>query len=100
VVTGDPSDAAFVNCWFIEIDRGTEHPKRLLAKCARYEAYRHTGTEQAESGSFPLVLWVMSDQSQVELLVTAIQRDRGLDESLFRVTTAEQFAQLIAGGVA
>lgn len=100
VVIGDPSDAAFVNCWFIEIDRGSEHPKRLLAKCARYEAYRRTGLEQADSGSFPLVVWVMQAQAYAERLITAIQRDPALDYRLFQVTTAEHVAQLIAGGVA
>jgi hypothetical protein len=100
VVTGDPSDAAFVNCWFVEIDRGSENPKRLLAKCARYEAYRHSGIEQADSGSFPLVVWVMSSLEQAERLTAAIQRDQGLDNRLFRVTTAGHVAQLIAGGVA
>jgi Replication-relaxation len=99
-VTGDPSDAAFVDCWFIEIDRGSEHPKRLLAKCARYEAYRHSGIEQADSGSFPLVVWVMQTPAHAERLITAIQQDQGLDDRLFRVTTAEHIAQLIAGGVA
>lgn len=100
VVTGDPSDASFVDCWFVEIDRGTEHTKRLLAKCARYEAYRHTGTEQAASGSFPLVVWVMPSLEHAERLTTAIQRDRNLDARLFRVTTTTEFAQLIAGGAA
>jgi hypothetical protein len=98
VVSGDPIDAAFVNCWFVEIDRGSEHLKRLLAKCARYEAYRQTGIEQAEHGSFPLVVWVMSTPDQADRLIGAIQRDHGLDDRLFRVITAEHLAQLIAGG--
>lgn len=84
--------------WFVEIDRGTENPKRLLAKCAKYGDYRRSGAEQAEHGSFPLVVWVMRDQAQADRLATATQRDRELDARLFRVTTPEQFASLIAGG--
>lgn len=99
VVTGDPTDPAFVNCWFVEVDRGTEHPARLLLKCTRYEAYRFTGAEQTGSGGgFPLVAWVMSDARQADRLSTAIERDRTLDTRLYRVTTAEQFVSLIRGG--
>jgi len=100
VVTGDPADPDFVNCWFVEIDRGTENPARLLAKCARYESYRRTGAEQGDGNSFPLVVWVMSDQHQAERLRQVIERDRALDQRLYRVTTAEQFVALIRGGVA
>ncbi len=98
VETGDPADPAFLNCWFVEIDRGSEHLKRLLAKCGRYEAYRRSGSEQAGSGSFPLVVWVMQGQLQAERLVTAIQRDHRLDARLYRVTWAEHVVQLIAEG--
>jgi len=100
VVTGDPADPDFVNCWFAEIDRGTENPARLLAKCARYEAYRRTGAEQGDGNSFPLVVWVMSDQHQAERLHQLIERDTALDQRLYRVTTADQFAALIREGVA
>lgn len=98
--TGDPADATFINCWFCEIDRGTEHPKRLLAKCHRYAAYRQTGHEQAEAGGFPLVVWVMHNPERAERLQAAIQHETKLDAALYRVTTAEQFIDLIREGVA
>jgi hypothetical protein len=100
VVTGDPVDPAFVNCWFVEVDRGTENPARLLAKCGRYEAYRRTGMEQADGDSFPLVVWVMADDGQAERLGEAIRRDSGLDDRLYRVTTAALFTGLVRGGAA
>jgi hypothetical protein len=100
VVNGDPTDHEFVNSWFIEIDRGTENPARLLAKCARYQDYRQTGIEQANGGSFPLVVWVMSDEQHAERLRIAIDRDHSLDSGLYRVTTAEQFVRLICRGAA
>lgn len=86
--------------WFVELDRGTEHPKRLLAKCAKYQDYRRSGSEQTEHGSFPLVVWIMPGPAQADRLRTAIRADRDLDERLFRVTTAAQFADLVAGGAA
>lgn len=97
-VTGDPADPDFVNQWFIEVDRGTEHPKRLLKKCSRYEDYRRTGTEQANSGSFPLVVWVMRDNQQAERFRAAIHADKGLDDRLYRVTTPDGFYDVIRGG--
>jgi Replication-relaxation len=100
VETGDPADAAFVNCWFVEVDRGTENPARLLAKCERYESYRRTGREQAEAGGFPLVVWVMRDPQHAERLVTAIQGDSRLDDQLYRVTTAEQLTSAVRGSMA
>jgi hypothetical protein len=95
VVTGA---GEFEDHWFVEIDRGTENPSRLLAKCHRYETYRHTGAEQADGGSFPLVVWVMSDQAQADRLTRAIDSDASLNRRLYRVTTAEGFADLIRGG--
>jgi hypothetical protein len=100
VETGDPADSAFVNCWFIEIDRGTENPARLLAKCGRYEAYRGTGREQVETGGFPLVVWVMREPQQAERLMAAIHQNSGLDDRLYRVTTMEQLVYVIHGGPA
>lgn len=100
VMTGDPADSAFVNCWFVEVDRGTENPARLLAKCERYEAYRATGAEQADGDSFPIIVWAMSDERQVERLADAIARAAYLDHRLFRVTTAEGLLGVIRGGVA
>lgn len=95
VVTGA---GEFEDHWFIEIDRDTEHPKRLLAKCQRYEDYRRSGIEQATGGSFPLVVWVMRGSAQAERLRQTIASDGNLDRCLFRVTTADAFGSLIREG--
>jgi Replication-relaxation len=100
VETGDPTDPAFVNCWFVEVDRGTESLARLLAKCQRYETYRRTGSEQAATGGFPLVAWVMREPRHAERLAAAIHRNADLDDQLFRVTTADQFIGAIREGAA
>lgn len=84
--------------WFVEVDRGSEHPQRLLAKCRKYQDYRRTGGEQAERGSFPLAVWIMHGRAQADRLATAIDDDRDLDGRLFRVTTPEHFAALVAKG--
>lgn len=99
VVTGDPADAGFINCWFVEVDRGTENPARLLDKCQSYEAYRRTGAEQQAAGSFPMVVWGMSDEAQAERLRVAIAEHPHLGGELYRVTTLDGLVELIAGGV-
>jgi hypothetical protein len=100
VETADPADAAFINCYFVEVDRGTENPARLLAKCHRYETYRHTGREQAQAGGFPLVAWVMPDHARAERLQQGVRRDADLDNKLYRVTVMEYFVNIIRGGTA
>lgn len=95
VVTGA---GEYEDHWFVEVDRGSEHPQRLLAKCRKYQDYRRTGSEQAEHGSFPLVVWIMHGRAQADRLATAIDDDRDLDERLFRVTTPAHFAALVAKG--
>jgi Replication-relaxation len=100
VVTGDPTDPAYVNTWFVEIDRGTENPARLLAKCAHYETYAATGIEQRGGASFPLVVWVMPDETHARKLHEALRSARHESEDLFRVTTPEGFIDLIARGAA
>jgi hypothetical protein len=100
VVTGDPADRAYVNRWFVEVDRGTEQLPRLHEKCKRYEAARRVGAGQAADEGFPLVVWVMRDQASAERLAGAISRDAQLDNQLYRVTTGEHFVGLICGGAA
>src|SRR6266540_3115202 len=47
----------FEDCWFLEIDRGTESAAAIGRKCRAYDAYWRTGREQEEHGTFPLVVW-------------------------------------------
>ena len=86
--------------WFIEIDRGTESIPTLIRKCAQYETYRRTGREQQTTGVFPLVVWQLPNQARIDKLRAAIHAARRLDPALYRLTTPEEFVDLIAGGAA
>lgn len=86
--------------WFVELDRATESLPTLVRKCAQYERYRRTGREQAETGIFPLVVWVVPDDDRVTKLQAALNAARRLDTTLFRITTPERFAELVCGGTA
>ncbi|MFJ4220716.1 replication-relaxation family protein [Curtobacterium luteum] len=76
--------------WFLEVDLGTESLPTLLRQCAQYEAYRNTGTEQAEHGSFPVVWWILTDDHRAERLTSAIRRAPRLTPALYRVTTFDR----------
>jgi hypothetical protein len=82
--------------WYIELDRSTEHVPKILAKCRTYAAYSATGIEQNERGIFPKVLWVVPDEHRAASLRRAIEQDRELPISLFHVTTADEFPDLMA----
>jgi Replication-relaxation len=84
--------------WFCELDRDTSHLPALLTKCRRYEAYRRSGREQAEHGSFPMVCWIVPNERRAEQLRTAIDRDRHLTKGLYVVTTTEQSITALSGG--
>lgn len=88
----------FEDCWFVEIDRGTESPLALRRKCRAYEAYWRSGREQEAHGAFPLVVWAASDERRAQQLQQVIGGTRGLKRDLFRVTTAPKVVELLAGG--
>lgn len=81
---GTDQDGAFEDVWFIEVDLGTESLPTLLRKCAQYEAYRRSGVEQAEHGSFPLVLWLFTTQTRADELATRVRRTPSLTPALHR----------------
>jgi hypothetical protein len=90
----------FEDCWFLEIDRGTESAAAIGRKCRAYHAYWQTGREQEQHGTFPLVLWVAPNETRRQRIERLITGARNLKRELFRVTTVEQLVQLIAGGAA
>src|SRR3954469_23698028 len=89
---------AYEDHWFCEIDRGTESLPTLIKQCRQYEAYRRSGREQADSGLFPLVLWVVPDEPRAAKLRHALQTSRELDAGLFRITTPQRLIEAVTGG--
>jgi hypothetical protein len=93
------ASGAFEDCWFLEIDRGTESPAAISRKCRAYEAYWRTGREQDTRRTFPLVTWVAPDEQRAKRLNSVISTARNLNRDLHRVTTGERMIELITGGV-
>jgi hypothetical protein len=90
----------FEDCWFLEVDLCTEHLPTVLRKCAQYESYRRTGSEQQRLGIFPAVVWVMSHPERADALRTAIARTTSLDEQLYRITTPDRLIEDVIGDTA
>jgi hypothetical protein len=86
--------------WFVEVDRATESLPTLLRKCAQYEDYRRTGTEQHARGVFPLVVWVVPDDARAAKLTAGVAASRSLDSGLYRICTPTSLPALILGGTA
>lgn len=95
VVTGR---GEYEDCWFVEIDRGTESPIALGRKCRSYDLYWRSGLEQAEHGTYPLVLWVAPDERRASRIEGVIKRARNLNQELFRFTTAGRLMETVSGG--
>ena len=57
------ASGAYEDCWFLEIDRGTESPAATSRKCRAYDRYWRTGAEQQRHRTFPLVVWVAPDDA-------------------------------------
>ena len=94
VVTGPD----YQDHYFIEVDRDTENPARVISACHRYQAYYATGAEQRQTGVFPITLWVVPHDVRREQLWHYITEQPDLDSRLFAVITAQQIAETITGG--
>jgi hypothetical protein len=75
----------FEDSYFIEVDRGTEGSRALLAKLRDYLAYQASGLEQAGHGVFPRVLWTVPDEARGEAIAGCIERLPNADGGLFAV---------------
>jgi len=84
--------------YFIEVDRDTENPARVLAACQRYAAYYASGAEQRACGVFPLVLWVVPSAARCQQLRRVIASDQRLPAALFAVITNQQIGETIRNG--
>lgn len=82
----------------LEVDCGTEGRGALTRKCRRYGAYFQTGIEQAESGVFPRVVWITTNQARVKLLEEVCASVVAEHKQLFKVGTTEQSVALLSGG--
>lgn len=87
----------WLDAFFIEVDMGTEHRGQLTRQHRAYLEHFRAGVEQAKTGIYPSVRWLVPDAKRVALL-----RDiqHGLPERarrLFSVTTSDLAVDLLCG---
>ncbi|MCS4275133.1 hypothetical protein M2390_000291 [Mycetocola sp. BIGb0189] len=95
-VTVTSSD--YVDRYFIEVDRATENPARVIRKCLHYEHYRRSGTEQELHGVYPAVVWIVPHQERKSKLLRALDTEPKLPRHLFTVITPNELSALIRDG--
>ncbi|MCH4250399.1 MAG: replication-relaxation family protein [Microbacteriaceae bacterium] len=88
----------FEDHYFIEVDRDTENPARVLGKCQQYQAYQATGTEQAATGLFPAVIWLVPSPTRQASLQAHLAHEPGLRADLFHVLLLSQLPALLRDG--
>lgn len=86
--------------WFLELDLSTEHAPTIARKCAVYRSYWQSGTEEARTGVFPRVLWLVPDQARAEVLRSVIRRQSGEAAELFDVALSGAVVERVLQGAA
>lgn len=88
----------FEDYWFIEVDRATEPPNRVIKKCRQYEEYRRSDREQAKHGVFPAVVWVVPNERRREQLRGRLASEVANADRLFTVVTPSNLEALVVAG--
>lgn len=89
---------AYVDRYFIEVDRATENPARVIRKCWQYVQYRRSGTEQGQHGVFPAVIWLVPNEQRKQQIVRNLIVEAKLPRELFHVLTANELLPLVRDG--
>ena len=85
--------------WFLEIDRDTEPPSRVVRACQKYEAYRQTGAEKKRIGVFPGVVWITPDAKRAAALEAHIAGTPGLSRGVYAVIQIDDLPSLVRAGI-
>ena len=88
----------FEDYWFMEVDRATEPPNRVIKKCRQYEEYRRSDREQAKHGVFPAVVWVVPNERRRDQLRGRLASEVANDDGLFTVVTPSNLGALVVAG--
>lgn len=86
----------YADVYFIEVDRNTENPARVMNKCRQYvEHYRASRTA---TDTYPAVLWVVPTNYRCLQLRRYLRAEPGLPNWLFTFTTIAELPEVIASG--
>jgi hypothetical protein len=88
----------FEDCFFVEVDLGSERRGQLTRQHHAYQEYFRSGVEQAKAGVFPGVLWIVPDTRRSELLQDIHGRLPEQTRRLFMLATSERALEALGGG--
>lgn len=91
-------NGAFLDSWFIEVDRGTESSSTLGHKADAYRAYYASGIEQRRHQVFPRVLWLVPHERRYQVVVDVCGRQPADAWALHQVTLTSDAVGLMSGG--
>ena len=89
---------AFLDSWFVELDRGTESPSTLTRKADAYRAHYVSGAEQRHHGVYPKVLWLVPHERRYQVVVDVCGRQPADSWQLHQVTLISDAVGLMTGG--
>jgi hypothetical protein len=84
--------------WFVEVDRATEGVSALARKCETFRRYWQSGTEQAQTGVFPRVLFLVPDAKRYDALIDVFSRQPEAAWPLFTTALFDEAVTRIARG--
>ncbi|HEV3047010.1 MAG TPA: replication-relaxation family protein [Solirubrobacteraceae bacterium] len=87
----------WIDAFFVEVDLGTEHRGQLIRQHRVYREYFRSGVEQAKTGAFPSVAWIVPDERRATLLASVHGELPAADRRLFTVTTSEHVLKVFCG---
>lgn len=91
---------AYVDRYFIEVDRATENPARVVRKCWQYVQYRRSGAEQGGHGVYPAVVWLVPNEQRKQQIARSLAAEPKLPRELFQILTASELLPLVRDGPA
>lgn len=87
----------FEDSFFVEVDMGSERRGQLTRQHHAYGEYFRSGVEQATTGVFPGVLWIVPDTQRAALLVDIQRALPATTRRLLTVATSEQALTALCG---
>jgi hypothetical protein len=87
----------FEDSFLVEMDMASERRGQLARKHRAYSEYFRAGVEQAKTGVFPSVLWIVPDTHRTALLTDIHRALPEQTQRLFTVTESEHALAVLCG---
>ena len=84
--------------WFIEMDMGTEAMDKIIEKCEQYHRYFNTRAEQRKTGTFPIVLWVVTKPDRKRVFIDEFKFRFNNKPKMFVVVCQDELKNVLLNG--